>query len=79
MKRFSHFISEAKTTKASEQAKRLGLSGDGHGDWYNAQGEFVAKTVKGELKFFTKGQRIGKRDIPPPTTKAFGDIVSLTF
>ena len=78
MKRFSHFISEAKTTKASEQAKRLGLSGDGHGDWYNAQGEFVAKTVKGELKFFTKGQRIGKRDIPPPTTKKEKDTVAAT-
>jgi hypothetical protein len=65
MKNFSQFISEAKETRASEQAKKLGLVGDGHGDWYNSQGEFVAKTVKGELKFFTKGQRVGQRDIPP--------------
>ena len=79
MKRFSQFILEAKETKASSTAKRLGLTGNGHGDWYNAQGEFVAKTVKGELKFFTKGQRIGKRDIPPtPKTKQDQDQVAAT-
>lgn len=79
MKRFSQFIIEAKETKASEQAKRLGLTGNGHGDWYNAQGEFVAKTVKGELKFFTKGQRIGKRDIPQsPKSKKEQDQVAAT-
>ncbi len=65
MKRFSQFIIEAKETKASQQAKNLGLVGDGHGDWYNAQGEFVAKTVNGKLEFFNKGQRVGQRDIPP--------------
>jgi hypothetical protein len=65
MKKFSQFIIEAKETRASEQAKNLGLVGNGHGDWYNTQGEFVAKTVDGQLKFFTKGQRLGKRDIPP--------------
>jgi hypothetical protein len=71
MKKFSQFIIEAKETRASEQAKKLGLVGDGHGDWYNAQGEFVAKTVKGKLEFFTKGQRVGQRDIPPkPGTSA---------
>lgn len=64
MKRFSQFIIEAKETRASEQAKRLGLVGDGHGDWYNTQGEFVAKTVNGQLKFFNKGQRVGLRDTP---------------
>lgn len=65
MKKFSQFIIEAKETRASEQAKKLGLVGDGHGDWYNTQGEFVAKTVKGKLEFFNKGQRVGLRDIPP--------------
>jgi hypothetical protein len=67
MKKFSKFITEAKETRASEQAKKLGLNGNGHGDWYNAQGEFVAKTVSGMLKFFNKGQRVGQRDIPPKT------------
>lgn len=65
MKKFSQFILEAKETRASEQAKKLGLVGDGHGDWYNAQGEFVAKTVKGKLEFFNKGQIVGQRDRPP--------------
>jgi hypothetical protein len=65
MKRFTQFIIEAKETKASQQAKSLGLVGDGHGDWYNSQGEFVAKTVSGKLEFFNKGQRVGQRDIPP--------------
>ena len=67
MKKFSHFIIEAKETRASEQAKRAGLVGNGHGDWYNAQGEFVAKTVNGMLKYFNKGQRVGERDVPPKT------------
>ncbi len=67
MKKFSNFIIEAKETRASEQAKKLGLNGNGHGDWYNAQGEFVAKTVNGMLKFFNKGQRVGERDVPPKT------------
>jgi len=64
MKSFSRFLLEAKETRASEQAKKLGLVGDGHGDWYSAQGEFVAKTVDGQLKFFNKGERVGQRDIP---------------
>ena len=62
MKKFSQFIIEAKETRASEQAKRLGLVGNGHGDWYNTQGEFVAKTVNGQLKFFNKGQKVGEKD-----------------
>ena len=72
MKKFSQFILEAKETRASEQAKNLGLVGDGHGDWYNSQGEFVAKTVDGQLKFFDKGQRVGQRDIPPKPGKGRG-------
>jgi hypothetical protein len=72
MKRFSQFILEAKETRASEQAKKLGLVGDGHGDWYNSQGEFIAKTVDGQLKFFNKGQRVGQRDIPPKSGQGRG-------
>ena len=52
MKHFLTFITEARETKASQQAKRLGLVGDGHGDWYDQQGNLKAKTVKGELKIF---------------------------
>lgn len=61
MKNFHQFISEA--TSASVQAKRLGLVGDGHGGWYNrATGEFEAKTVSGQLKYFNKRQVIGGKD-----------------
>jgi len=61
MKTFLQFITEA--TSASVQAKRLGLVGDGHGGWYNrATGEFEAKTVSGQLKYFNKRQIIGGKD-----------------
>ena len=52
MKQFDKFISEARTTRASAQARRLGLVGDGHGDWYDKQGTLKAKTVRGELKMY---------------------------
>ena len=53
MKQFNQFILEARSTQASQQAKRLGLVGNGHGDWYDKQGSLKAKTVKGQLKMFT--------------------------
>jgi len=58
MKSFLNFISES---KAVQQATRMGLVGDGHGGWYK-DGEFVAKTEKGVLKFYNKRQRIGQQD-----------------
>jgi hypothetical protein len=69
MKGFGDFFSEARTSQASEKAKKLGLKGDGHGGWYDRAGEFIAKTEKGDLKFFTKGQKPGK-DVPNPRQKA---------
>ena len=57
MKSFLHFISET----ATQQATRLGLEGDGHGGWYK-DGEFVAKTEKGRLKFYNKRQSVGGKD-----------------
>ena len=65
MKSFFQFISE---TTASQQAQRLGLVGDGHGGWYDRQGEFVAKTELGKLKFFNKRQKVGGKD-PAQTEK----------
>lgn len=53
MKKFSTFIAEARVTKASQEAKRLGLVGDGHGDWYDRQGNLKAKTVKGQLQMYS--------------------------
>jgi hypothetical protein len=58
MKSFFQFITEA---SASQQAQRLGLVGDGHGGWYDKQGEFVAKTEGGKLKFYNKRQRVGEK------------------
>ena len=46
----------------------MGLQSDGHGGWYDKDGEFVAKTEKGQLKFFNKRQRVGKQD-PPQSDK----------
>ena len=63
MKSFFQFISES----AAQQAARLGLEGDGHGGWYK-DGEFVAKTHKGTLKFYNKRQRAGEQD-PPQSEK----------
>ena len=51
------------------QATRLGLTGDGHGGWYDKNGEFVAKTEGGRLKFYNKGQRPGQ-DPPQDRTPA---------
>ena len=56
MKSFLKFISES---RAVQQAQRMGLVGDGHGGWYK-DGEFVAKTEKGQLKFYNKRQRVGQ-------------------
>jgi len=65
MKSFFQFLSE---NTATQQAARLGLQGDGHGGWYDKNGEFVAKTEKGRLKFYNKRQRVGQQD-PPQTDK----------
>jgi len=65
MKSFLQFITEA---TASQQAQRLGLVGDGHGGWYDRQGEFVAKTEGGKLKFYNKRQKVGAKD-PKQTEK----------
>jgi len=68
MKSFLQFISEA--TSAADQAQRLGLQGNGHGDWYDrATGEFVAKTEGGKLKFYNKRQRVGKDPVQTPHEK----------
>ena len=57
MKSFLTFVTEA-GSQAVTQAKRMGLEGDGHGGWYK-DGEFVAKTEKGRLKFYNKRQKVG--------------------
>ena len=69
MKSFFHFLKEVAGSTAVQQAQRMGLVGDGHGGWYDkTSGEFVAKTEKGQLKFYNKRQKIGQQD-PPQTDK----------
>lgn len=62
MKSFFQFLSEAAASTAVQQAARMGLKSDGHGGWYDKNGEFVAKTEKGQLKFYNKRQRVGQQD-----------------
>jgi hypothetical protein len=64
MKSFFQFLEST----AVQQATRMGLTSDGHGGWYDKKGEFVAKTEKGQLKFFNKRQKVGEQD-PPSTEK----------
>ena len=68
MKNFLQFLKEAAVSTAVQQAQRMGLRGDGHGGWYDKDGEFVAKTEKGQLKFYNKRQRVGQKD-PAQTEK----------
>ena len=69
MKSFFHFLTE---TTATQQAARLGLQGDGHGSWYK-DGEFVAKTEKGRLRFYNKRQAVGKDPAQTETEKNISD------
>ena len=50
MKSFSNFLTEA-ASNAAKQAKKLGLSGDGHGSWVDTNGRIVGRTIEGELVF----------------------------
>jgi len=75
MKSFLQFLFE---TTASQQAARLGLQGDGHGGWYDRKtGEFVAKTEKGQLKFYNKRQAVGAKD--PAQTETEKNISNPNF
>ncbi len=69
MKTFATFFNEAVETQASTEAKNRGLVGNGHGDWYDKQGNFVAKTVKGKLKFFGQGDTVSQDGIPGEEVK----------
>jgi hypothetical protein len=70
MKKFTQFFTEARETSASAEAKRLGLTGDGHGGWYDKNGEFIAKTVSGKLKFFGSDNTPGQKDSPSQSQPA---------
>ena len=54
MKNFLEFLTEAGTSQASSQARKLNLKSDGHGGWLDSRGKFVAKTEGGKLKFYNQ-------------------------
>ena len=64
MKSFSSFIQEAVVSRAVEKAKRMGLVSDGHGNWYDRQGQYKGRTYKGDL-ILSKGKGPGKEDPEP--------------
>ncbi len=74
MKRFLEFIAEARTSQAAQQAKKLGLSGDGHGFWIDKEGAKKARTVKGKLEFIQQkkkssgGEDVSQRQSPATVT-----------
>jgi len=67
MKTFSQFISEARQTLASQQAKQMGLQSDNHGDYYDSQGNLVAKTVGGRLQIFKGKNQVASKPESPPS------------
>ena len=62
MKKFSQFITEARTSQAAQQAHKLGYVGDGHGYWIDKQGERKAQTFKGKLQFLDTKKKSKKED-----------------
>ena len=66
MKSFFSFLSEARTSQAAEMAARQNLTGDGHGNWYDKDGNRVAVTKKGRLEMLSKKE---KQSEPDPEAK----------
>jgi len=68
MKSFFSFLSEAAKSQASQQAEKLKLTSDGHGNWFDRDGELVARTVKGRLEFLDKKSKVSQEE-PQPKKK----------
>ena len=63
MKSFLNFFTEARTSAISDQAARKGLTGDGHGNWFDKDGRMVAKTEKGRLVMV--GRKVAAQQAEP--------------
>ena len=63
MKSFLNFFTEARTSAISDQAARKGLTGDGHGNWFDGDGKMVAKTEKGRLVMV--GRKVAAQQAEP--------------
>lgn len=68
MKSFRQFIIEARETLASQQARQMGLKSNAHGDYYDQQGNLVAKTIGGKLQVF-KGRQPKEKEEKTPTPR----------
>ena len=68
MKSFQQFITEApRISRAVEKARRLGFVSDGHGNWYDREGNYRGHTEKGELVLAQK--RGGGKEEQPARDK----------
>ena len=54
MKTLFQFLSEARTSKAADEAKKKDLTSDRHGRWMDRSGNPVAYTDQGELVYYNK-------------------------
>ena len=75
MKTLFQFLNEARVSQASQEAKKLNLTSDGHGSWRDSRGKLVAKTENGKLKMLTAQERAaeeggGERQKKPEQVKA---------
>jgi len=65
MKSFFNFLSEARKTTASERAHKMGLTGDGQGNWVDKSGKIVARTEAGKLVFVQRaGAKSPEQEVP---------------
>ena len=55
------FITEAKQSEAAQQAKEMGLTSAGYGNWRDQKGNVVAKTVKGQLQMIDPKEAGGQQ------------------
>ena len=70
MKSFTNFLTEARVSQASQQAERRGLTGDGHGNWLDKEGNIVAKTEQGRLVLLDKKVKAPQQEAPKKVSKA---------
>ena len=74
MKSFLQFLSEApSTSRAVEKARQLGFVSDGHGNWYDHEGNYRGHTERGELVL---SQKRGPAKAEDPRQKPAGHTPS---
>ena len=74
MKSFLQFITEApRISRAVEKAKQLGFVSDGHGNWYDREGNYRGHTERGELVL---SQKRGPAKAEDPRQKPAGHTPS---